>query len=90
MVRVVEHKDQQTTKANGLSLLELCEAIHKNLRAHGYSTDDDIAEILSYVRVFYERYNNNLQRVMVPGGSVEKAEAAWNGTTPLSEEFGDD
>jgi sulfur relay (sulfurtransferase) DsrC/TusE family protein len=86
MERVVEHKDEWTLKANELSLEELCTVIRENLEAHGYTTDDAIKEILSYVRVFYERYNANIARCMVPGGSVEKADAAWLAQTPLSEE----
>jgi hypothetical protein len=87
MEYVVEHRDEWTTKAMAMSLDELCTTLRENLEAHGYTTDEALIEILTYVRVYYERYNANIARVMVPGGDVAKADAAWLGQTPLDEEF---
>jgi hypothetical protein len=89
MERVVCHRDEWTTKANEMSLQDLCVEIKNNLQAHGYSTDNEIKEILSYVRVFYERYNGNLERVMAKKEpTIEEFDRAWDGTTPIEEEQG--
>jgi hypothetical protein len=90
MERVVEHKDKWTLKANAMFLDELCTEIRENLEAHGYTTDDAIKEILTYVRVYYERYNANVARVLAKGKvDVAEFETAWAGKTPLSEERGE-
>jgi hypothetical protein len=82
-------RDKWTNVANAMSLEELCSAIYDNLTAHGYGSDkngSDLIEILTYIRIYYERYNANLSGLLVDGVEVDTFNRAWLSTTPIDEE----
>jgi plasmid stability protein len=83
-------RDEWTDKAKKMSLKELRRTLCDNLKAHGYSADDELREILTYCRVYYERYNSNLDRVLssasAGGVTCTELEEAFAGNTPKEKE----